>query len=383
LKKALIHDLLVQNGGAEKCLESFTNIWDDFDIFSLMESLTDEERQKMVKGKDITTSFIQNLPFANKLFRHYFFLYPFAVEQFDFTGYDLILSSSSSVCKGILTRPDQIHISYVHSPVRYAWDLYHQYLKESNLTSGIKSIIVKWMLHYMRNWDAGTANRPDYYIANSKYVAKRIKKLYNKDAIVIHPPVNCTEFVIGDDNDAKEYYFTASRMVPYKKINLIVEAFSKMPSKKLIVVGDGPDFKKLKAIASGNIEFLGYASRAKQIKYTQNAKAFIFAAEEDFGIAPIEAQACGIPVIAFGKGGALETIIGSFVYAQEVKAGDTGIFFEHQSTESLMEAVQYFEQNCIRFSKDTIRQHALKFDVKCFEQNMKAAVESIVEHHER
>ncbi len=379
MKKALIHDILVQSGGAEKCVESFTNIWDDFDIFTLVDNLSNQDRERMLKGKHTTTSFIQKLPFSKKLFRHYFSFYPIAVEQFNFSEYDLVLSSSFSACKGVLTRPDQIHISYVYSPVRYAWDLYHQYLKEAKLESGLKSIIIKWMLFKFRNWDAGTANRPDYYIAISHYIAKRIKKLYDKEAIVIYPPVNCDKFTIGNTTD--EYYFTTSRMVPYKKMDLIVEAFKHMPDKKLLVGGDGPDFEKIKKIAPKNVEMLGFLETNMLINYTQKAKAFIFAAEEDFGIAPIEAQACGIPVIAFGKGGALETIVGSFAFEKNVKKTDTGIFFEKQTIESLTNAVEVFEQNKDIFDKNTIRNQALKFDTKRFEKEFKDTIENIILNH--
>lgn len=380
MKKALIHDILVQSGGAEKCVESFTTIWDDFDIFTLVDNLSEKDRERMLKGKKTTTSFIQKLPFSKKLFRHYFPFYPYAVEQFDFSDYDFILSSSFSACKGVLTRPDQIHISYVYSPVRYAWDLYHQYLREAKLEKGFKSKIVKWMLHYFRNWDAGTANRPDYYIAISHYIAKRIKKLYGKEAIVIYPPVNCDRFTIGQTTE--DYYFTTSRMVPYKKMDLIVEAFKHMPNKKLIVGGDGPDFKKIQKIAPKNVELLGFLETNQLIKYTQSAKAFIFAAEEDFGIAPIEAQACGVPVIAFGKGGALETIIGNFSEQNKVEKFHTGVFFEKQTTESLINAVAVFEKNETIFDKQTIRNQALKFDTKRFEHEFKTTIDTIIQNHQ-
>jgi glycosyltransferase involved in cell wall biosynthesis len=380
MRKALIHDILVQNGGAEKCLASFTSIWSDFDVYALVDNLAPQERETMLKGKLAKTSFIQRLPFSKRLFRHYFVFYPYAVEQFDFSEYELILSSSFSVCKGILTRPDQVHISYVHSPVRYAWDLYHQYLKEAKLEKGLLSIPIKWMLHYLRNWDAGTANRPDYYIANSKYVAKRIKKLYNKEAQVIYPPVNCSNFTIGN-NTTGNYYFTSSRMVPYKKMNIIIEAFAKMPDKKLIVGGNGPDFKKLKKRATSNIEMMGHLDNNTLLGLMQNAKAFVFAAEEDFGIIPVEAQACGIPVIAFGKGGVLETIIGAFVSDETVKESDTGIFYEKQTEESLSNAVAFFEKNSHKFNKEIIRNQALKFDTKRFETEIKQVVDNILLHH--
>ncbi|MFN8273785.1 MAG: glycosyltransferase [Flavobacteriaceae bacterium] len=379
MKKALIHDFLIQNGGAERCVESFINIWDDMDVFTLADHLSEENRKKIIKGKSTKTSCIQKMPFSKRLFRYYFSFYPYAVEQFDFSEYDFVLSSSYSVCKGIITRPDQIHITYIYSPVRYVWDLYHQYLFESKLNKGIKGVIVKWMLHYFRNWDAGTANRPDYYIAISHYIAKRVKKIYGKDSIVIYPPVNCQRFSIGDRTE--DYYYTASRMVPYKKMDLIVEAFRHMPDKRLIVGGDGPDYEKIKKIAPKNVEIRGFLDMNTQVSLTQRAKAFIFAAEEDFGIAPIEAQACGVPVIAFGKGGALETIIGSFSREERVLQTDTGIFFDKQNVEELIHAIGVFEKNESLFDKETIRNQALKFDTKRFEDEFKRTIENIIQNH--
>ena len=374
MKKALIHDWYTVYGGAERCVESFTNIWDDFDHFSLIDDLSDPHRELILKGKKTKNSFIQKLPFWKKKYRTYLPLFPFAIEQFDLSDYELILSSSSSVAKGVLTKPSQLHIAYVYSPVRYAWDLYHQYLKESKLDSGVKGLIAKYFLFKLRAWDFSTANRPDHYIAISHFVAKRIKKVYNKKALVIYPPVDTDSFTLT--TETSDYYITCSRMVPYKKIDLIVEAFSKT-NKKLIVIGDGPDFKKIKKLASSNVELKGYVEKDEMLDIIKRAKAFIFAAEEDFGIAPIEAQACGVPVIAYGKGGALETIIGVSSDENFDDKSVTGVFFKEQTPSSLLEAVNYFEKNEASFDRKIIRKNAKRFSKDRFEKEFKETIETL------
>jgi len=371
MKKALVHDWLNDFGGAEKCVESFTNIWDDFEVYSLIDYLTNEDREIILKGKKANTSFIQNLPFSKSKYRNYLPLFPLAIEQFDLTKYEVVISSSHAVAKGVLTRPDQLHISYVYSPIRYAWDLYHQYLLESGLNRGFKGTLAKYFLHKIRLWDVSTAHRVDHYIAISHYIAKRIEKIYGKKADVIYPPVDTSSFTIGETTE--NYYVTSSRMVPYKKIDLIVEAISKT-NHKLIVVGTGPDMEKIKAKAGKNIELLGYQSFEEMISIIQKAKAYIFAAEEDFGIAPIEAQACGIPVIAFGKGATLETIVGSYTNEDNVQTTDTGIFFEEQTIGSLLQAVELFEKEISKFSKDIIRNNSLRFSKERFEKEFEEIV---------
>lgn len=377
MKKALVHDWYTVYGGAERCVESFTNIWDDFDHFSLIDDLSDDDRNIILKGKRTTNSFIQKLPFGKTKYRSYLPLFPMAIEQFDLNDYELVISSSSSVAKGVLTRPDQLHISYVYSPVRYAWDLYHQYLRESGLEKGIKGTLAKFFLHRLRLWDFSTANRPDHYIAISEYIAKRIKKIYNKDSIVIYPPVDTKSFTISEDTG--DYYITCSRMVPYKKVDLIVEAFAKT-NKKLVVIGEGPDYHKIKQLATTNIELLGFLEKKEVLTLIKRAKAFIFAAEEDFGIAPIEAQAAGVPVIAYGKGGVLETIKGNFVNQETIDSSCTGVFFEHQNVESLLESVAYFEKNRNLFDKDTIRQNAQRFSIERFEKEFKETIGELYEN---
>ncbi|WP_298962953.1 glycosyltransferase family 4 protein [uncultured Campylobacter sp.] len=362
MKKALIHDWFSTYAGAEKCVESFTNIWDDFEIYSLIDFLKGADRDKILKGKHAHTSFIQKLPFAKDKYRNYLPLFPLAIEQFDLSGYDVVLSSSHAVAKGVLTHSNQLHIAYVHTPIRYAWDLYHQYLRESGLDRGLKGMLAKYFLHKIRLWDASTANRVDHYIANSRYIARRIKKTYGKPSDVIYPPVDVDKFKLREAKE--EFYLTASRMVPYKKIDLIVEAFSQT-DKKLLVIGDGPDMAKIKSKAGKNVELLGFADDETMADLMGRAKAFVFAAEEDFGITPVEAQACGTPVICFGRGGARET----------VRDGESGLYFMEQNAKELLAAVAKFEQNYDKFEPTKIRENSLKFSRARFEAEIKSYVE--------
>ncbi len=359
MKKALIHDWYYVNGGAEKVVHSFNSIWDDLDHFGLVDFLNEKDRAFILNGKQVTTSFIQNLPTAKSNHRKFLQLFPYAIEQFNLEEYDLVLSSSASVAKGVLTHQNQLHICYCHSPMRYAWDLYHQYLRETNY-SGLKKMYAQYVLSKMRIWDAAASNRVDYFIANSVYIKNRIKKNYNRDSHVIYPPVNVLNYTIQKEKD--DYYFTASRMVPYKKIEVIVRAFNTMPNKKLIVAGDGPEYKNIKKIAKKNIELKGFLDENQLKEYLQNAKAFIFAAEEDFGIIPVEAQSCGTPVIGFNKGGLKETVIDK----------KTGLLFNQQTPESIIEAVKYFEK--LKFDADVIRENALKFSKERFESEIETFV---------
>ena len=352
INSVILHEWLTVFAGAELVLKSIYKSYPS-PIYTLIH---DEKFPINDIGSNIAinTSFIQKLPLSKKKYRNYLPLFPLAIEQFDLRKYDLVLSSSYAVTKNVLTHNNQLHICYCHSPIRYAWDLYFQYLKEAKLEKGLKAFIVKMVLHYIRNWDYIASNRVDHFIANSNYIAKRIKKVYNREAVVIYPPVSVDRF---DINSVKEnYYLTASRMVPYKKIDLIVESFNHMPDKKLLVVGDGPDFKKIKAKAGKSIELLGYLPFEKLKEHMQKAKAFIFAAEEDFGIVPLEAQACGTPVIAFGKGGSAETILND----------RTGVFFYKQDPQNLMEAVLRFESNQHMFDPIEIRKNAERFSTDRF-----------------
>jgi glycosyltransferase involved in cell wall biosynthesis len=364
MKKALVHDWYYVNGGAEKVIQSFNNIWPDFEHYALIDFLKEEDRNTIFTGNNdsVTTSFIQKLPTAKSNHRKFLELFPIAIEQFDLNKFDLIISSSASVAKGVITNCNQLHISYVHSPMRYAWDLYHQYLKESEL-KGVRAWYAKKVLSKMRIWDVINTNRVDYIIANSNYIAKRIKKIYGRESKVIYPPVDINNFSL--ELDKNDYYVTASRLVSYKKVGLIVQAFSKLKDKKLIVIGDGPQMKKIKVNATKNVTLLGHISFSKMVSYLQKAKAFIFAAEEDFGIIPVEAQACGTPVLAYGKGGALET----------VSDGVSGCFFYEQSTEAIIKGIE--KMDTIDFNPEKVRENAEKFSKERFEVQFKETVEKM------
>lgn len=354
---ALVADWLVTYAGSERVLEQILLAMPQAELYALVDFLRDSDRD-CLQGRAVSTSFLQGLPFAKKHYQKYLPLMPLAAEQHDVSAYDVVVSSSHAVAKGVLTGPDQLHISYVHSPIRYAWDLQHQYLREAGLTRGLKAWLARLILHYIRLWDMRTAYGVDHFIANSQFIARRIHKVYRREATVIYPPVAVDAFPLCEDKD--NFFLTASRMVPYKRMDLIVEAFTAMPDKKLVVVGDGPEFEKVKSKAGPNIELLGYQSFATLKDLMQRAKAFVFAAEEDFGIAPVEAQACGTPVLAFGKGGARETVVD----------GQTGLFFPAQTVEALKAAVRRFEAMPESFDPAVIRSNALRFSEERFRREL-------------
>jgi glycosyltransferase involved in cell wall biosynthesis len=367
VKAAIVCDWLVTYAGAERVLEQILKIYPEADLFCLVDFVPEKERG-FLHGKNPKTTFLQTFPGAKKRYRSYLPLMPLAIEQLDVSGYDLVISSSHCVAKGIMTGPDQVHISYVHSPVRYAWDLQHQYLQEAGMTKGLKSWIARLILHYIRMWDYRTANGVDYFIGNSQFIARRIKKVYGREADVIYPPVNIDNFSLWTKKE--DYYLTASRMVPYKKMRLIVEAFNQMPDKKLIVIGAGPEYEKTKAIAGKNVTMMGFQPFGVLKEKMQHARAFVFAAEEDFGITPVEAQACGTPVIAYGKGGSLETVRG------QDKDNPTGIFFNEQTVESICDAVKRFEDLKTKILPEDCRKHAEEFSEERFRDEFKNFVES-------
>jgi glycosyltransferase involved in cell wall biosynthesis len=360
MRVALVHDWFTVYAGSERVVEQILRVFPQADVYALVDFLKEEERG-FLQGKRAQVSFIQRLPKAQQRYRTYLPLMPLAIEQFDLRGYDLVISSSHAVAKGVITGPDQLHICYCHSPIRYAWDLQHQYLKESGLERGMKSWIARALLHYLRLWDSRTANGVDLFIANSRYIARRILKVYRRQAEVIYPPVDVEAFTLRQDKE--DFYLTASRMVPYKRIDLIVEAFSQMPDKRLVVIGDGPEMPKVRAKAGPNVTLLGYQPFEVLRDYMQRAKAFVFAAEEDFGIAPVEAQACGTPVIAFGKGGAAETVV----------ARETGIFFQEQNVSSLIKAIEEFEK--LSFDPLRVRKNAERFSSERFRREFSALIE--------
>lgn len=363
MKVAIVHDWYRDNGGAENVIKSMLLLFPEADLFSSVDFFDEKQRKKYLNGKKVKTTFIQKLPFSRG-YKKYFPLMPIAMEGLDFNGYDLVLSSSSSVAKGVITSPDQVHICYCHSPMRYAWDLQEQYLRELGLETGFKSFLVRSLLFFMRNWDVRNSYSVDYFLANSRYVSNRIKKYYRRDSSVVHPPVDINGFDFNE-GERKEYYFTCSRMVAYKRIDLIVGAFKSLPEKELIVIGDGPEMKKITDLAGSNVTLMGYQSFEILKKTMREAKAFIFCAEEDFGIVPLEAQACGTPVIAFGKGGALETVVD----------GKTGCLFYDQTESSIIDAISKFE--FMQLNRREIRKHAEAFSEERFIKELLAEINHV------
>ena len=368
LDVALVHDWLPVYAGAERVLEQMLAVLPQAALYSLIDFLPDDQRA-FLGGREVRTSFIQRLPFARAHYRRYLPLAPIAVEQFDLAGHDIIVSSSYAVAKGLLSRADQLHVSYVHSPIRYAWDLQFQYLRQHNMSWGVRSVIARAILHYMRLFDVVSAHRVDAFLANSWHVARRIWKTYRRPARVVYPPVDTEAFALKEKKD--NFYVTLSRLVPYKRVDLIVEAFSQMPDKELLVIGDGPDLGRLKEKARPNVTLLGYQPDEAVQRYLQQARAFVFAAEEDFGIVPVEAQACGTPVIAYGKGGALETVV----------EGETGIFFEKQTPSSLKAAVERFAAMRELMEPARIRQHAEQFSIAEFHNAFRCEIARAYEEH--
>jgi len=357
VKTAVVHDWLVTYAGADRVLEQILACFPEADLFSLVDFLPVNQRG-FILDKPVHTSFFQDLPFARQAFRKYFPLMPLAMEQFDLSSYDLVISSSHAIAKGVITGPDQLHICVCYSPMRYAWDLQNQYLQESRLDTGILSWPARWLLHKARVWDTRTANGVDEFIAISHFIARRIWKTYRREATVIYPPVDVDSLSVKEDKD--DFYLTVSRLVPYKKVNLIVEAFRRMPDKKLVVIGDGPQFKSIKAAAGKNVTMLGFQSSQVVHDHMKRANGFVFAAEEDFGISVLEAQACGTPVIAVGKGGALETVRG--IGMDE----PTGVFFHEHSCDAVVGAISLFEMEREQFSATSCRKNAMPFSVERF-----------------
>jgi len=367
LRVAIVHDFLYTYAGAERVLEQIVSLFPHADLFSLFDFLPEDQRH-FILNKPVTTSFLQKIPFARKAHRAMLPLMPLAIEQLDVSNYDLILSSSYMAAKGVITGPDQLHVCYCHSPVRYAWDLQHQYLDESKLGYSPKGLLARAVLHYIRNWDARSAGGVDHFISNSRFIARRIEKLYRRQADVIYPPVAVQDFQLQDDKE--QFYVTASRLVPYKRMDLVVEAFNKMPDKQLIVIGGGPELERIQAMAGKNVRVLGHQPFKRMRRYFQMAKGFVFAAKEDFGIVPIEAMACGTPVIAFGEGGAVET----------VRDGETGILFKEQSAKAIRDAVRRFEEADL-WPAERIRSHAMSFDTAHFRANLAAYVQEVWAEH--
>lgn len=363
MKVAIIQEWLVTVGGSDKVTKAILDVFPDADIYTLVakKEICDELG---IPWEKVHTSFIQKMPLGKKKHRAYLPLFPFAIEQFDLRGYDVVISSSHCVAKGVITKADQLHICYCHSPIRYVWDMYNEYLEESHLTKGLKSWLVRYLLHRIRKWDAITSLRVDYFISNSDYVGRRIHETYRRDATTIHPNIDISRFELcGEKHD---YYLTSSRLVAYKKIDIVIEAFNRMPDKKLVVIGGGPNLEVYKKLAKSNVEVMGYQPFDVLKERMQHAKAFVFAADEDFGMIPIEAESCGTPVIAYGHGGSLET----------VSDGKTGLFFKEQTTDDIIDAVKRFESMGDKpFSSSECRRWAEGFSEERFKREIRDFVE--------
>lgn len=368
----IVHEWLDTVAGSEKVYEQFLKIWPDARSHVLVNHLTAQEAG-FLNGHIPETSFIQKLPFSKKLFRYYLPFFPIAMENMNLSEADIIVSSAHAVAKGVLTRADQMHVSYVHTPMRYAWDLYFQYLEEAGLDRGLRSILTRRMLHRIRVWDVISANRVDYFIANSKYIAERIFRVYRREAAVIYPPVDTVGFGPTGSVSKDDYFLAASRFVPYKRMDTIAQAF-KESGRKLIIVGDGSESDKVQAQLAANITWIPFAEQDELVRLMQSARAFIFNAEEDFGIFPVEAQAAGTPVIAYGKGGSLETVNGCWA-GQEVTETHTGVWHRAQDADSINKAVDWFEENESKFSREAILAHAASFNIDRFQDEMRTFVE--------
>jgi glycosyltransferase involved in cell wall biosynthesis len=366
MKVAVVHDWLVTYAGAERVLEQMLAVYPKADVFSLIDFVPPAERE-FLGGRTVHTSFLQRIPGMARRYRSFLPLMPLAIEQLDLSKYDLVLSSSYAVAKGVLTGPDQLHLCLCHSPMRYAWDLQNQYLRETGLDRGIRGALARLMLHRMRLWDVRSATGVDGFIAISRYIARRIWKAYRRKSTVIYPPVDVDAFTPAGPKE--DFYVTASRMVPYKRMDLIVEAFATMPQRKLVVIGDGPEARRIRSRGAPNVEFLGQQPFDVLRDRLRRARAFVFAAEEDFGIAPLEAQACATPVLAFGKGGVLETVRGL------EDDSPTGVFFPEQTVPSLVDAVERFEREEGRIDADACRQNALRFSAGRFRTQLDAYVQ--------
>lgn len=357
-KVAIVHDWLVTDAGAEKVLRALIELYPDAQIYTLVDFLTPKERQSIIGGRFAHTSFIQRLPFAKKYFRHYLFLFAWAIERFELKEYDLVISSSWAVAKGAKTHKHQKHICYCHTPIRYAWDLYDDYTKD---LYWLKKFLVSRTLKSLRKFDLETSKRVDFFIANSEFVQERIKRIYKRESLVIYPPVDIHSFTLVEEKE--DFFLTASRLVPYKKTRLIVEAFNEMPEKTLVVIGEGEELELLSNIAQENVKIMGYQEKEVLIDMMQKAKAFVYAAVEDFGIVPIEAMACGTPVIALNDGGTAETVI----------AGFNGVHFERQERESIQDALTSFET--MHFDSKSISRYARKFSTQSFKDKFRRTQE--------
>lgn len=382
MKIAIVCDWLITIGGAEKVLNNILECFPEADLFAIIDFIPTNKRG-FLKNKKVTTTFVQKLPLAKRLYRLYLPIMPFAIEQLDLSKYDVIISSSHAISKGVITTSDQLHICYCHTPMRYAWDLYNEYLNQKSNVTAFNSILTRFFLYKLRFWDVKSVNLVDYFVANSYNIAKRIKKNYNRNATVIYPPVkvNSDISVVIDNKESRDFYLAASRLVSYKKIALIVSTFLKIARENinccqhLVVIGDGPEFKRIKQLAKNakNIILLGYVDDNVLIKYFKKSKALIFAANEDFGMLPVEALSYGTPIIAYKKGGLIEII------NQNNKK--TGYFFDIQNEDAIIKAIKEFENSNVLINPVDCFDSAQLFKENIFKEKFKDFInKKILEH---
>jgi glycosyltransferase involved in cell wall biosynthesis len=364
---AVVHDWCPTFRGGERVLARICKQFPNAEVFTLFDFLSDDVKEQYFRDIEFHTSAANRLPLIEKFYRSLFFFCPFLIEQFDVTGYDLVISSSAAFARGVLTRPDQPHLCYVHSPVRYAWDEQFNYLEQGRMGFGPKGLLFRYMLHRLRTWDTRTAHGPDLMLANSRYVRSRIQHIYGRDAQVVHPPVAIGEFDCVADKD--DYYVSASFLAPYKRTDLVIRAFNEMPSRRLVVVGEGQQSTSLRSLAGPNVTFAGFLPRKEYVRTIAQAKAMVFAGCEDFGIALAEAQACGTPLIAFGRGGAADIV-------QRLGAAEapTGVLFKAQTVVALKDAVDCFEENQGAITPHACRVNAARFSEENFD---KAILDSV------
>jgi glycosyltransferase involved in cell wall biosynthesis len=361
VRVALVHDWLTGRRGGEKVLEALAEIFPRAPIYTLIRF--PGSQSPAIEQRDIRTSFLQRMPFLRKHYRWYLPLYPLAVEQFDLQDYELVLSSSHCVAKGIIPSADALHVSYIHSPVRYVWNQYFAYFGPGK-TGVLGRLFIPPVVHRLRVWDVTSAARVDHFIANSKAVARRIERYYRRNAEVVHPPVDTDFFTLPASEPERRAFLIVSALVPYKRIDVALAAFRRR-GRRLRVVGDGPDYKKLRRMAGPNVEFFGPVSDEELRRFYQEAAALLMPGEEDFGIASLEAQACGTPVVAYGRGGVLETVLD----------GETGLLYDTPTPSALAGALDKFQG--LTFNKNSLRTQALRFSRGVFKEKVAASLERL------
>jgi glycosyltransferase involved in cell wall biosynthesis len=374
MRVALVHHWFISLAGGERVVNAIGKIYPTADLFTLF--LDKQKLPPALRKRKITTSFLDKAPTARRAHRHFLPFYPLAVEMLDLSGYDLVITSDSGPMKGVLTDPDSTHICYCHSPMRYLWDGHSIYRRSM---PWVTQAIFGLASHYVRNWDYSAAQRVDHFIANSSYVAGRIHKYYRRESTIIHPPIDTSQSFLAGKHQG--YYLAVGRLVPYKRTDILIDACCKL-GRKLVIAGDGPEIKRLKKNSAKCVEFLGEVDESQLRNIYAQCRALLFAADEDFGMVSLEAQSYGRPVIAFGKGVSLETVVGTYTPASEKKAEEdsavTGVFFEEQTGESLANAILSFEASEEIFQPERIQLHARKFDTSIFLDRMRNYISSVL-----